>query len=159
MTSMSKIESNRRNACRSTGPRTAAGRLKSSRNALRHGLSSLRRPDPAAGEAVRNLAASLCRPNEVPGQVVNAYTLAEAEVMLERVRKAVAMAVDQLVTALDEGDDTDMSFVGAQTSRLWILDRYERQALKGRNRAIAAFLNGRSFYKDAPTRLRFRPQP
>ena len=40
MTTQAKIESNRRNATRSTGPRTRAGKVKSSRNALRHGLLS-----------------------------------------------------------------------------------------------------------------------
>src|SRR3984893_13113796 len=39
MASEKQIAANRANAQKSTGPRTAAGRLKSSRNALRHGLS------------------------------------------------------------------------------------------------------------------------
>jgi hypothetical protein len=37
-----QVEANRRNAQRSTGPRTAAGKFNSSRNSLRHGLSSAR---------------------------------------------------------------------------------------------------------------------
>jgi hypothetical protein len=40
VTSQRKIEANRRNARASTGPRTAAGRARSARNALRHGLSA-----------------------------------------------------------------------------------------------------------------------
>src|ERR1700730_10695090 len=39
MTTDVQIAANRANAQKSTGPRTAAGRLKSSRNAFRHGLS------------------------------------------------------------------------------------------------------------------------
>ena len=38
MTSYRQIEANRRNALRSTGPRTEAGKLQSRRNAVRHGL-------------------------------------------------------------------------------------------------------------------------
>src|ERR1700761_6809000 len=39
MASQKQIEANRRNALRSTGPRTATGKSISSRNAFRHGLS------------------------------------------------------------------------------------------------------------------------
>ena len=40
MTSYRQIEGNRRNALRSTGPRTVAGKKVSRRNALRHGLTA-----------------------------------------------------------------------------------------------------------------------
>ncbi len=37
-TSPNKVDANRRNAKKSTGPRSAAGKAKSSRNAVKHGL-------------------------------------------------------------------------------------------------------------------------
>ena len=40
MTSLKQIEANRRNAFKSTGPRTEGGKQKSSLNALRHGLTA-----------------------------------------------------------------------------------------------------------------------
>ena len=40
MTSLKQIEANRRNAQNSTGPRTEAGKERSSRNAVRHGLTA-----------------------------------------------------------------------------------------------------------------------
>ncbi len=40
MTSFRQIEANRRNALRSTGPKTEEGKQQSRRNALRHGLTA-----------------------------------------------------------------------------------------------------------------------
>src|SRR6266567_9478057 len=40
MTSLRQLEANRRNALRSTGPRTENGKQQSRRNALKHGLTA-----------------------------------------------------------------------------------------------------------------------
>src|SRR3954452_8857942 len=40
MTTYKQIDANRRNACRSTGPITQKGKLRSRRNAVRHGLTA-----------------------------------------------------------------------------------------------------------------------
>ena len=55
MTSQARIDANRKNAQHSTGPKTDAGKAKSARNALKHGLTSeaavLPNEDPADFEA------------------------------------------------------------------------------------------------------------
>ncbi len=52
-TSQKRIDANRRNAARSTGPRTERGRRISSLNALKHGMAS--RQDVVPGEDAREL--------------------------------------------------------------------------------------------------------
>jgi hypothetical protein len=52
-TSQRRLDANRRNAARSTGPRTERGRRISSRNALKHGMAS--RQDVVPGEDAREL--------------------------------------------------------------------------------------------------------
>ena len=54
-----QIRANRANAQRSTGPRTAAGKLKSSRNAYRHGLSGSVSYDPSSAAKVNLIARAL----------------------------------------------------------------------------------------------------
>ena len=46
MASAAQIAANRRNALRSTGPRTAAGKARSRRNAHKHGLYARVEPPP-----------------------------------------------------------------------------------------------------------------
>jgi hypothetical protein len=51
-----KIKANRANARRSTGPKTALGRARAARNALRHGLSLPVESDPVLSEEMETLA-------------------------------------------------------------------------------------------------------
>jgi hypothetical protein len=56
MATEKQIAADRANAQKSMGPKTAAGRLKSSGNALRHGLSLPLRLDMATGDGRRHCA-------------------------------------------------------------------------------------------------------
>ena len=56
MTSARKLRSNRENARSSTGPKTANGRRRSARNALRYGLSLPVLSDPILSQEVAALA-------------------------------------------------------------------------------------------------------
>jgi hypothetical protein len=59
MASEKQIAANRANAMLSTGPKTLAGKLKSSCNAYRNGLSGLLRLDPVTSAKVDAIAHAL----------------------------------------------------------------------------------------------------
>jgi hypothetical protein len=88
LTSDHKIKANRANAQASTGPKTANGRARAARNALRHALSLPVCSNPALSEEVETLA------HEIAGPGANAETqdlarqVAEAQIDLRRVRYA-----------------------------------------------------------------------
>jgi hypothetical protein len=88
LTSERKIRANRANAQASTGPKTADGRARVARNALRHALSLPVCSDPALSQDVETLAC------EIAGLLVNTKTqqlarkIAEAQIDLRRVRYA-----------------------------------------------------------------------
>jgi hypothetical protein len=88
LTSDRKIRANRANARASTGPKTADGRARAARNALRHALSLPVCSNPALSEEVETLV------REIAGAAANAETqdlarqVAEAQIDLRRVRYA-----------------------------------------------------------------------
>ena len=66
LTSMRKVESNRKNAQQSTGPRTARGKARVAQNAITHGLLSeqalLPDEDPQALEALAEAVRAAWKP-------------------------------------------------------------------------------------------------
>src|ERR1017187_4621649 len=125
-----QIAANRANALRSTGPKTLAGRSKSSRNAYRHGLSLGLAPDSSMIDKVDDIARALVAGGAEAGKFENAQALVQAQLGLLRIR---ALRKDLAKTInLASGD---LSVLG----RLLALDRYERYALTKRSRARKKF--------------------
>jgi hypothetical protein len=119
-----QITANRNNAKRSTGPHTSSGRYMSSRNALRHGLSSERQTRTPVPVDIDELAEALTRPEAEDAELVAARQIARAHLDLLRVRAVRA----GLLASLDAQNlNTD------DLHRLLALDRYERIA-RGRRR-------------------------
>src|ERR1700758_1717365 len=88
MTSATKARTNRENARASTGPKTASGRARVARNALRHGLSLPVHSDPAVSEEIDVLAREIAG-NEADAKLQElARRVAEAQMDLRRVRGA-----------------------------------------------------------------------
>jgi hypothetical protein len=129
MASEKQIAANRANAKKSTGPRTAAGKLKSSRNAFRHGLSGPLLPDPISSAQGDRVAGEVAGEQASEHQKAEAQGFARAQVELLRIR---SIRSEQLAKIdLNDGPDGYMR----ELNRLAALDRYERYALTKRRRA------------------------
>ncbi|GAA0029559.1 hypothetical protein [Bradyrhizobium ottawaense] len=123
MASIRQIEANRANAKRSTGAKTAGGKARSSRNALRHGLAR-----SAIGDAaeIENVAIAIAR--GIGHQVTPASTmaLARSKLALLRLRSLRQAMLAALMAAP----------IPANLKRLKALERYERVALVQQRRAL-----------------------
>src|ERR1700756_2138656 len=90
MTSAAKIAANRRNAQRSTGPRSAAGKARTRYNTLQHRLNVPARYDQATADEIEGLAAYL--------SAESTMRAAEAQFDLLRVQRAIAAGASRVCT-------------------------------------------------------------
>jgi hypothetical protein len=127
MATEKQIAANRVNAQRSTGPRTTAGKLKSSRNAYRHGLSGSVPHDPSSAAKVNSIARELAGEQATEDRLASATDFANAQMELLRIR---AIRTDQFAK-VEFDDDYNLK----ELERLAALDRYERYELTKRRRA------------------------
>jgi hypothetical protein len=127
VTSERQIEANRRNAARSTGPRTAAGKTRAAQNARRHGLNVPVGSDPAWSGEIKGLARSIAGEDAPPQRYELACRIAEAQIDVIRVRRA---RLALWPAALGEIDGIN---------RLAAINFYERLALSQRKFAMRHF--------------------
>jgi hypothetical protein len=88
LTNQRKLAANRRNARASTGPRTAGGRARSARNALRHGLSVSVWSDPHVRQEIEALARRIAGEGASAEYLDAARRVAAAHIEVLRIRKA-----------------------------------------------------------------------
>jgi hypothetical protein len=99
MTSETKRAANRRNAARSTGPRSAPAKKRASQNALRHGLAIPLRQDPAARAEIERMAKFICGDGASRLERELALVMAESEIVLRRVRMARVAIIERAMNA------------------------------------------------------------
>src|SRR5882757_2686001 len=104
MTSEAKIAANRRNAQRSTGPRTALAKARVRRNALRHGLAAVVMADPDITAEVQRIAAAILNPKAPRSDREQAQIFAKAQVALRRVRSMRAQIMEEMTPPTPKPD-------------------------------------------------------
>ena len=126
MASSKQIAANRRNAGKSTGPKSVPGRARSSRNALRHGLAIPVETDPHVRDEVKKLAKAIAAAAGLARSGEAAHSFAEAEFDLSRIRKLKS-------TVFNEAGFIDFASLNDKLSKI---ARYERRAFSRRKRAL-----------------------
>ena len=126
MATEKQIAANRANAKRSTGPRTLAGKQRSSRNAYRHGLSTPLPADPLNAARADALVEAVLSHNQAgEDNPAAAKEFAQAQLELLRVRGIRT----EMLSAIDPTSAKALHW-------LLSIDRYETLALRRRRRAF-----------------------
>jgi hypothetical protein len=116
VTSAKKVAANRQNARKSTGPKTAKGKDRASRNAMRHGLETVSRHNPSVSAQIEHIARAICGDAASPGQYEQALIIAESEVVLLHVRIARVAAIER---AGRNASSSKVLIPGFPTDRQW----------------------------------------
>jgi hypothetical protein len=82
MSSQAQLAANRANARKGRGPRTAAGKTRASRNALRHGLAAISRHNLAYFHEIGRIAMAYCEGDTDPLLFEQALIIGESDVIL-----------------------------------------------------------------------------
>lgn len=146
-----KALSNQKNATRSTGPRTRAGKTKSSRNAYRHGLATDVRADPKLSAEVEKLARQLAGVGADKNRMASARVVAAAQADSWRISNARSLLLERLLRASEQPILTSDEIghfesvlarqdVGSLCGDLARLERYRRRAFSREMKGMYEFL-------------------
>jgi hypothetical protein len=133
MTSIRKIESNKRNASRSTGPRTPGGKLRSRHNARRHGLATHMEDDFEQRERIESLTTMLAEGSNEFERIEQSRILAGCHFDLHRIRMArydIFLTMDDLENV--SGNDLEVALRAMDK-----ISRYEKRAFSKRKQALS----------------------
>jgi hypothetical protein len=131
-----QIAANRRNGSLGRGPKTSAGKARSSRNAFKHGLSIPVNRDKSLRRQIAVLARILAQ-SEAGNVLGQPQAAAEAEFELVRARAVMEAVLTRAgVTAEWNGGPEQGAAVIRVLPELQRLERYERRAFSKRRRAL-----------------------
>ena len=132
MTSTRKLEADKRNASRSTGPRTPGGKLRSRHNARRHGLATPVENDSEAAARIESLAAILADGSNDFERTEQSRAVAGCHFDLRRIRAAR----HDIFFTMGDLENLDRNELEAALQTIEKISRYERRALSKRKRAL-----------------------
>ena len=148
-----RLLANKRNAQRSTGPKTAKGKLISRNNAFRHGLARRVATDPAFSTHLENLTAMLAEGSNDAWHRELAQNVAECMLELDRIRAASS----QILLGLGEFESADLAGHEEAVAQLQKIDRYEQRLYARRRKAVRALVDAsRSGAQENEARLEHR---
>jgi uncharacterized small protein (DUF1192 family) len=127
----SQVSANKANAAKSTGPRSAAGRMKSSHNAFRHGLAVSIASLQEIQADIDRLAA--CIERDAAGTISKEAARMAAEAQLDLVR-IHHVRTSLWRTRFDNADQ--FFFIDEWEDQFNALERYERRARARRKKAL-----------------------
>jgi hypothetical protein len=121
-----QIAANRRNAQKSTGPRTAAGKRRAAHNAYRHGLSTVT-GSAADDEAVESLALVIVAGSRDPQHLESARSAARAYLELAQIRQIKADITQRMLEFGAVGPEELLRARRAESRYMAALLRRQRQ--------------------------------
>ncbi|MGB5901670.1 MAG: hypothetical protein WBH00_02375 [Xanthobacteraceae bacterium] len=127
MATAKQIAANRANAKRSTGPKTAAGKARSRRNAFKHGFSVDLELTPELAARFVDIQRKLVDAKASAERKMAAARFAQTQLQLVQIRQARRAAFARLQVDPEDSD---------AVRQLRSLDRYERYAVTRRRRAM-----------------------
>ena len=133
-----KIVANRRNAQKSTGPKSARGKRAVSQNARRHGLSTAL--DAGSMKAANKLTDVVVGDSLVSVSREKAFVISEAQICLLNVRavrgELLGMLLEATGDSLARTPSEALPDVDELLTQVVRLERYERRAISRRRRAM-----------------------
>jgi hypothetical protein len=126
-----QISANQRNASRSTGPRSAAGKKRTGQNAYRHGLTSSLRSSAATSKWIEECARKIAGDEPTAIVLEHARVAAQAELDLAHIRQIKVALLERAsaFATLDPGQEFESSIEEL---------RYLGSVLSGRTSPIVA---------------------
>jgi hypothetical protein len=175
MTSQRKIQTNRSNAKKSSGPRTLEGKRTASGNSRKHGFTGMAWRQNVGSAEVESFAQALCADQQDPALLVEARIIAENHLLRRAIRQRKFALMNRQMTPSQIEAEDDRQFIDKVLAAIfkrfseqvglpspsWFRERYSSDEMQGR---VEEYFGGedlialrkfvKSFIRRQPARLK-----